>query len=294
MPLEFDWVDAFADRPFAGNGCAVVLNAADLPDDVCTAVVRETGLVECTFVGPSDRADFKVRYFIASREIPFAGHPTIATAAALIDRGLIQGETAAFETGAGRVDLRIADDGRAAPVITMTQQRPEFGPTFPTDLVAAVGGVRPEDIAVPPRLVSTGLPFCITVLHDHDTLARVRLDVPALERFQAALTSDLADAIQPFWVAPGGATEAGDTFARLLMPPPSPAEDPFTGSATGAMAAFLWAEGLMAEPRFTAEQGHWLGRPGSAQVERIGPADDIQGVRVAGQGYVLMRGYLNL
>ena len=91
---DFDWVDAFSDRAFGGNGCAVVHGGGDLPEDVCTSYVQETSLVECTFTGPSNVADVKVRYFLASREIPFAGHPTIATVAALRSRGMVQGDYA--------------------------------------------------------------------------------------------------------------------------------------------------------------------------------------------------------
>ncbi|MFG6569230.1 PhzF family phenazine biosynthesis protein, partial [Sulfitobacter sp. 1A13679] len=80
------------------------------------------------------------------------------------------------------------------------------------------------------------------------------------------------------------------TYARLLLAPPSPAEDPFTGSATGAMAAYLWARGLIESPAFVAEQGHLMGRPGRAEVEVLGPRDATTGVRVAGQGRVVMSG----
>ena len=83
------WVDAFTDRPFGGNGCAVVHHAAHLDDETCLAFVRETSLVECTFLGPSDVADVRVRYFLASREIPFAGHPTVASVVAAHAAGTI-------------------------------------------------------------------------------------------------------------------------------------------------------------------------------------------------------------
>jgi trans-2,3-dihydro-3-hydroxyanthranilate isomerase len=80
----------------------------------------------------------------------------------------------------------------------------------------------------------------------------------------------------------------------LLMAPPSPPEDPFTGSATGAMAAYLWRHGLIETPQFVAEQGHGLGRAGQAQVRVLGEQDAITGVEVAGQGFVLMSGTVNL
>ena len=91
-----------------------------------------------------------------------------------------------------------------------------------------------------------------------------------------------------------GATPRGQTFSRLLLAPPSPPEDPFTGSATGAMAACLWSRGLLAHPRFVAEQGHGMGRPGHAEVEVLGPRDRIEGVRVTGCGYVLMSGEMHI
>ena len=72
-----------------------------------------------------------------------------------------------------------------------------------------------------------------------------------------------------------------------------PAEDPFTGSATGCMAAYLRRHRLVGA-RFTAEQGHWMGRPGRAEVEVLGSPDDIEGVRVGGTGVVLMQGTLRL
>ena len=100
--------------------------------------------------------------------------------------------------------------------------------------------------------------------------------------------------MEPFLVTLGGETADGDTFSRLLLPPPMPPEDPFTGSATGCMAAYLWHHGLIDQPGFTAEQGHWLGRPGHATVEVLGPRQAPTGVKVGGQGVVLMRGELDL
>ncbi len=294
MPLEFDWVDAFSVRPFGGNGCAVVYDAAGLNDETCMAIVRETSLVECTFLGPSERADVRVRYFLANTEIPFAGHPTLATVASLADRGRIAGGKVVLETGAGLIPVELGGDAGGERLITMRQARPVFHGPVPAEIVAPVVGLKPEDIMHPPQIVSTGLPFCITVLKDHDALRRAHLDAAALEAFRAA--SGVADArvMEPFLVTLQGVSEDAATFARLLLAPPMPPEDPFTGSATGAMAAYLWAEGLLERPRFVAEQGHWMGRPGRAQVKVLGPRDDIDGVKVGGQGYVLMRGYLNL
>lgn len=286
---DFDWVDAFSDRAFGGNGCAVVHGGAHFPVDICTAYVRETSLVECTFTGPSEVADLQVRYFLASREIPFAGHPTIATVAALRDRGLIGDGQIRLETGAGIVPVTIAGDQ-----IEMTQIAPEFGPKPDPALVAAAISLPVEAILGAPQKVSTGLPFCITVLKDHSALAQARLDLPALAKLGQALGADGIDMMEPFLVTLQGATEGGDTYARLLMAPPSPPEDPFTGSASGAMGAYLWRNGLMQKDSFVAEQGHGMGRPGQARISLVGPAEAPLGIRVAGTGFVLMRGTVDL
>ncbi|MEW9919625.1 PhzF family phenazine biosynthesis protein [Marimonas sp. MJW-29] len=285
MEFDFDWVDAFASEAFGGNGCTVVHGGAVLSDKTCMAYVRETSLVECTFTGPSEVADLRVKYYLASREIPFAGHPTIATVAALIHRGKAGEGSLTLETGAGIIKVDIASD-----LITMTTVAPTFGAEIPREIVAPVGGITADDIVAPPQLVATGLPFCITLVKDRATLERVSLNSKALNDYFAHLGQETTDTLEPYWITLEGATAEGDTFARLLLAPPSPPEDPFTGSATSAAAAYLWSRGLIAGPRYTAEQGHGLGRPGQAQVEVLGPADAITGVRVSGRGVVVMSG----
>jgi len=120
------------------------------------------------------------------------------------------------------------------------------------------------------------------------------LDLEKLDQFRRDSGTTRADLMEPFLVTLGGITEAGDTFSRLLLAPPSLPEDPFTGSATGCMGAYLWKHALIESPRFTAEQGHWLGRPGQGQVEVLGPPDAITGIKVGGRGRVLMCGELQL
>ncbi|MDP5219226.1 PhzF family phenazine biosynthesis protein [Ruegeria sp. 2205SS24-7] len=287
--FDFDWVDAFTDRAFGGNGCAVVHQGAGLSDETCMRFVRETSLMECTFTGPSDTADIRVRYFLASREIPFAGHPTIATVAALRARGLITGDKLILETGAGIVPVHIDGDQ-----IEMTQVAPEIGVEVPTDIVVNAIGLNVSDIVGQPQMVSTGLPFCVTLLRDRAALERAVLNIDAFRSMTDFLGYDGTDMMEPFMVTLGGATDKGDTYSRLLLAPPSPAEDPFTGSATGAMAAYLWHHGLMDKDSFIAEQGHGMGRPGQARVTRVGPREAMTGIRVSGQGFVLMEGQVNM
>jgi len=291
MGYAFDWVDAFAEGAFGGNGCVVVHGGAALTIDQRLALVRETSLAECAYMVGSDVADFGVRYYLADKEIPMAGHPTIATVASLLDRGMIDltdGQaTFTLEVGAGVLPIHVDGD-----MITMTQMAPEFGRVFDPAVIADIYGLAAADIIAPPQVVSTGTPFCVTVLKDKTALKRAKLDIPKLEAFRAASATTRADLMEPFLVTLGGETATGDTFSRLLLAPPSLPEDPFTGSATGCMAAYLWHHGLIDYPEFVAEQGHWLGRAGQAQVQVLGPRDNITGVKLGGKGYVLMRGEL--
>ncbi|MEM1237473.1 MAG: PhzF family phenazine biosynthesis protein [Pseudomonadota bacterium] len=289
MKHPVDWVDAFTATPMGGNGCAVVHEAAALSSETCTRFVRETSLVECTFLEPSEVADVKVRYYLASHEIPFAGHPTVATAASLYHRGILRGPVMRFETGAGIIEVEVGE----GPTFTMTQARPEFGATCDPADVAAIYGLEASDVLGTPQLVSTGLGFVITVLKSIEALRAAVLDEDALRAHGAALGVPDGTMLEPYLVALEGA-DLGDTFARLLMVPPSPAEDPFTGSATGAAAAYLWRHGFIDGPAYMAEQGHDLGRPGEAQVEVIGPREAPEAVRVGGRAHVLMTGELNL
>lgn len=289
--FECDWIDAFTDQAFGGNGCAVVYDHNGLPDEVCCAFVKETSLTECTFVGPSKIADFKVRYFLAGGEIPFAGHPTLATAVSLINRDQIDGTQVTFETRAGIVPIEI-DESFGLPRITMTQPAPDFGPELDPELLARIGGIAAEDIIAPPQVVSTGLPFCIVILRNHKVLEQVTLHPELTKKFREA--GVYPGLMEPYWATLQGFSEVGDTFARLPMLPPNPAEDAFTGSATGCLAAYLWSRGMIEDRNFIAEQGHLMGRPGQAQVQVLGAQRNIQGVRVAGHGHVLMSGKLHL
>ncbi|MGR3292126.1 MAG: PhzF family phenazine biosynthesis protein [Paracoccaceae bacterium] len=295
MVYSFDWVDAFSDRPFAGNACVVVHGAEDISTEDRMRLVRETSLSECAYLVPSAKADFGARYYLAAREIPMAGHPTIATVASLLSRDLVQlvNGKASFnlEVGAGvlPIDVTTAPDGHLE--ITMTQLRPVFGNKHdPTD-IASLYGLQGSDIVGTPQMVSTGSPFCIAVIKDKATLRRAALNTELLADYVAG---ERCDFFNTFLVCLNGETPAGDVCSRLLLPPPMPIEDPFTGSATGCMAAYIWANGLILSPWFVAQQGHWIGRPGTAQVDIIGPPDDISAVRVGGRGYVLMSGELRL
>lgn len=290
----FMQVDAFTERPLAGNPCAIVFNADDLTAVQMLAIAREMNLSETAFVLRSAVADVGARYFTPAEEIPLAGHPTIATMHALVERGDIvlgAGVTAVtLELPAGVIPVEIVADGRLRR-ITMSQKKPQFLAVYdPADVLPAFG-LSANDLlpGAPIQIVSTGTPQLMIPLRSHEALRRCRLDVAAYTELRAQ-----ADFFSPHLFCLEGATPTGRTFARHFGVPPDTMEDPFTGSATGGMAAYLWHYGLLDSPAFVAEQGHWMGRPGQAWVEVVGSREDIETVKVGGTAVTVLRGELEI
>jgi trans-2,3-dihydro-3-hydroxyanthranilate isomerase len=294
MPTyPFMQVDAFTDRPLGGNPCAVVLDSDDLDEAEMLAIAREMNLSETAFVRRSTAADFSVRYFTPAEEIPLAGHPTIATVFALVQSGrlALAGEhtTIQLELKHGPIPVEIYAQERKVERIVMTQRKPQFLSLHDPGQVLPIFGLNAADAlsGAPFQTVSTGTPQLMAPLGSLEALRRVRLDILAYERYRAR-----SDFFSPHLFCLQGVTPAGRTFARHFGTPPDLLEDPFTGSATGGMAAYLWHYGLIDQPRFTAEQGHWMSRPGVGDVEVIGPPEDIQTVKVGGKAALVMRGEL--
>jgi trans-2,3-dihydro-3-hydroxyanthranilate isomerase len=296
MPdYPFMWVDAFTNSAMGGNPCAVLFETDDLDDQMMQRIAFEMNLSETAFVRRSKVADFGARYFTPAEEIPLAGHPTIATVFALVDSGRLplQGErtTMTLELRVGPIPIEIfAQDGQVQRIV-MTQKKPQFLATYDPAQVMPIFGLSPADLLsdLPIQTVSTGTPQLMIPIRDHEALRRLQVDHPVYTRFRAE-----ADFFSPHLFCLGGVTGAGDTFARHPCVPPDTTEDPFTGSATGGMAAYLWRYSLLEKPQFMAEQGHWLNRPGQAVVEVVGPRENIEAVKVGGQAVGLIRGSLSL
>lgn len=286
-------IDAFSDRPLGGNPCAVVLDADGLDDSTLLAIAREMNLSETAFVVPSARADFGARYFTPLGEIPMAGHPTVATVFALAETGALalrEGRTElTLELPAGVLPIEVEVRQGAVRAIAMRQPRPVFGEILAAEAVLPVFGLQAADLhaELACQVVSTGTPQLLVPLAGHDALRRVQPD----GRAHAALAHDHAFFSTHLFAL--GGVDRGDTFARHFAPGERGFEDPFTGSATGAMAALLFRAGLVAR-RFVAEQGHWMGRPGRGDVAVVGPPTGIETVRLAGAAVTVLRGSLCL
>lgn len=294
-PYSFMQIDAFTETRLSGNPCAVIFEADDLDDATRLAIAREMNLSETAFVVRSDVADFGARYFTPAEEIPLAGHPTISTVFALVDSGRLKltGDltSISLELRVGPIRVDIEAQQGVVKNILMSQKKPQFLRTYTPEEVMPVFGLTAADVlpGAPLQTVSTGTPQLMIPVRDLEVLRQSSLNTALYVSLRAR-----GDFFSTHLFCLQGITENGQTFARHFVTPPDLLEDPFTGSATGGMGAYLWHHGLIDQPTFIAEQGHWMQRPGQAKVEVVGPRDDIETVKVGGSAMTVLRGELVL
>jgi len=287
-------VDAFTTSPLGGNPCAVLIDCSDLSDATMLAIAKEMNLSETAFVWQKPDGHFRARYFTPAEEIPLAGHPTIATVYALVDSGRLSLPgyylKIPLELRDGPIDVEIFAKNGVVDRIVMSQRKPQFLSTHQAADVMSAFGLDESDLlpGVPIQTVSTGTPQIMIPLKSHEALRKAILDV---EKYTAL--RNRSDFFSPHLFCLRG-VKNGQTYARHFGVPPDTMEDPFTGSATGGMAAYLWHYGLIDSPTFIAEQGHWMSRPGQAYVEVIGSREDIQTVKVGGSAVTMLRGELTI
>ena len=292
---RFMQVDVFTERPFGGNPLAVFHQAEGLTEEEMQQLAMEMNLSETTFVLPSRApgADFKVRIFTPTSELPFAGHPVVGTHWALARLGRVELREpvtkVCFELGVGvlSADLHVA--GGQVERVVMTQDRPRFLDTLEEVGELAAGlGLPPEAITetgLPVQLVSTGIPQMMVParsLAEVQRLAADRLDVATLTRVCRAARTDC---VMVFCLETEDAEATVHT--RMFAPSLGVPEDPATGSANGALGAYLVRHRVVpvTEPTtyITSEQGLELGRPSTLYVEVDSRGEEVTAVRVGGQ-----------
>jgi len=289
MTRRFSLVDVFAREQYAGNQLAVVTDAGDLDTDEMQAIAAEMDYSETTFVTGEQRdAAWPVRIFTPTDEVPFAGHPTLGTAAVIREQlagGRPDEIVLDLQVGHVPVDVR-GDAGR----FWMRQRPPEFGEQLDHEDLATVLGLSASqldaDFAV--RIVSTGLPTIIVPLRDRDALTDIELDLDAYRDLVGGREAKLIHAF-----CPDPREGDDDIAARMFAPALGVREDPATGSANGCLAAYLAAEEYFGSPTVDArvEQGYELGRPSLLHLQASPDGESIA-VEVGGQVVPVARGEL--
>jgi trans-2,3-dihydro-3-hydroxyanthranilate isomerase len=249
--LDYEIVDVFAPRAFAGNPLAVVFDADALSTAQCQALANEFHLSETSFLSaPTEPgADYRVRIFTPSAELPFAGHPSVGAAHTLVRTGRLAAGTLRQECGVGVVDLLVDDDGATLTGATPTLSEPRTS----TALAAAVG-LTPDDLAgMPAHMAGCGLPFTYLAVR-RDAVDRAVPDVSALDAL------GVGEGVSVLAWDPDAAAGYVRVFAGDLYWD----EDPATGSAALGTGVWLVATGLLpgeGTSSYVLRQGEKLGRP---------------------------------
>ncbi len=288
--LPYVQVDVFTSRPLEGNALAVFTDARGLSPDAMQAIARETNLSETTFVLPDPSAapgaPVRVRIFTVGEEVPFAGHPTLGTAAVL--RGASAAREIALALAVGDIPVRF-EDRPEGTFGEMRQRDPTFGRVHDRAEVARAHGVAPDDLdpGAPIQTVSTGLPFAIVPFRRLATVRDLRVDWNRADAYLAGTDARFCYLVSRETVDP-----AAGLHARMIF---YGGEDPATGSAAGCCAAWMVRHGVAAPGQpVLIEQGLEARRPSRIHVRASAGGAGASDVRVGGHVVEVARGELAL
>lgn len=294
MPsAPFYVLDSFTRTRYAGNPAGVVLPDVWLTETQMRGFAGEMHL-ETAFVLPSDdpSADFVACYYTATDRIPLCGHDTIALATVLAHTGAIRPPTTLrLRTDVGILAVSVAED----LAVTMDLALPTYGEAVdPAEAAEALGLPLSEitDTGLPVQIVSTGNPFLVVPVSHRAAISALAPDMNAL----IAYGDGFEEALAGFYVWTAE-TESADAqvHARCFCPAVALPEDPATGTASGAVGAYLARYGQLTPAadgslNLRTEQGHAMGRPGSVGVRLEMDGGAIARVQVSGYAALVAEG----
>ncbi|MBT2226753.1 PhzF family phenazine biosynthesis protein [Nonomuraea sp. NEAU-A123] len=252
MLRPFRQVDVFTATPYQGNPLAVVLDGEGLSTEAMQRFAHWTNLSETTFVLPptTPGADYRVRIFTPTTELPFAGHPTLGTCHAWLEAGGVpkEPESVVQECGAGLVTLRRTDGGLAFAAPPLLRSGPVDEPLV--ERVAGLLGIGRDEI-VDAEWADNGPGWVAVLLRSADDVLALRpgpidIDLGVVGPYPQG--SPLAIELRAFFPVNG-----------------TTAEDPVTGSLNASVAQWLLRTGRVTAP-YVAGQGTVLGRAGRVHV----------------------------
>jgi PhzF family phenazine biosynthesis protein len=301
MPeIEIWHVNVFSKSPFGGNPAAVSFCDDQLSVDIMQSIARNMNLSESVFILPpkDPHAHYRARIFTTRRELPFAGHPTIAAAFAFIQKyGLPTSDTRTVvrqECGVGIVQIeRIVRSNETC--LFLAQREPRYKDIdIPAEDVACALGCSADVVcAGPTAVVSTGVPWLIVEL---TTLAVVRTLKPDFTRVAQLSTNAEAVGLTVFTRQTSDPTR--HAHLRSFAPAEGIYEDPVCGSCHGALAAYLSRRDSQISNAFhdgrplNLEQGEEVGLPGFSEVITRGLRGGTQYL-VGGNSVITLRGTMH-
>jgi len=272
MRLPFQQVDVFTTVALRGNPVAVVLDASGLGPETMQAFAAWTNLSETTFVLPGDdEADYRVRIFTPTAELPFAGHPTLGTCHAWLTAGGVprDGGLVVQRCEAGLIPIRRGGTGLAFAAPPLIRSGPVDAAVRAA--LADLLGLGAGDI-VAAQWVDSGPGWVAVLLGSAAAVLAVRRPGPdAFAALAAAAGPVTAGRLGVGLIGPHPAGGPATYEVRAFTPLLGGVEDPVTGSLNGSLAQWLLGAGRARAP-YTVSQGAALGRAGLVRITTTGPA----------------------
>jgi PhzF family phenazine biosynthesis protein len=277
-------LDVFADAPGRGNPLGVVADAGDLDTSTMQAIAAWLNLSETTFVMPASQrgADYRLRIFTPRQELPFAGHPSVGTAHAVLELGLVapRGGRLVQECGAGLLPIEVAGEGSQRRI----HVRAPRGVQRSADAATILQNLRSRSLGrLPPVVIDNGPRWWCIELADEVV---VRTLAPDLQGMALATVETGTVGVAVY------ARCTGQPYAlvvRAFVPADGIPEDPVTGSANAAICTWLHANDALPADRFLSSQGREVGRDGIVEC-----AVDSDGETwIGGQTQTVVNGVMN-
>ncbi|MBX4957887.1 PhzF family phenazine biosynthesis protein [Rhizobium lentis] len=302
--LSYVTVDVFTSSRFEGNPLAVISDARGLSDAAMQKIATEFNYSEVTFVLPPENSEnsARVRIFTPTMEIPFAGHPNVGTAFVLGQQAEIfgkpVGEKLRFEEKAGIVEVGLnRSSGRVTSAAIRAPQPLTIGDTITRETIAGCISLDPGVIATTshaPVFASVGLNFAVAELNGLGALAAAR---PNLAGFQAAAGRQTTSGHDfSLFVYVRTSENPWHIRARMFAPLDNVPEDPATGSASAALAAYIVSLAPDADMNvgITIEQGVEMGRRSIIALDVVKAGGVVTDVMISGSCVPVMRGEITL
>ncbi|MHC4692040.1 MAG: PhzF family phenazine biosynthesis protein [Planctomycetota bacterium] len=292
MKKECILLDVFTDTPYTGNQLAVFPSADDLDEDQMQKLANEINYSETIFILKStdDQADYNIRIFTPKSEVPFAGHPTLGAAYAILnilDSNSEEEGTIRLQTKVGIIPLEKLNGN-----IWMKQNEPEFFEIY-TDKrpVAEMVELEATDISnsLPIEEVSTGNTMLLIPVKSLSAIRKAKGNTNKITEFFSDKKS-----IAPYLFTLETEDPESKVHTRLFAPHFGIIEDPATGSAAGPLTGYLLKYNVFDSSfEIVNEQGIEMGRPSKLMMKGCIIDNRFQ-VEIGGKCHFIGRATFNI
>jgi PhzF family phenazine biosynthesis protein len=282
--VPFKQVDVFTEIPFRGNPVAVILDGNELSTEEMQDIANWINLSETTFVcKPTDpQADYRLRIFTPNSELPFAGHPTIGSAFAVLKHKL-KPKTAGRliqECGIGLVSIFVDEDKL---FLTLPEPNVKSVESADVDELMNALGVSSNSVKAS-ATIDVGAVWITLQLSNADEVRSLR---PHMVKLATLIPSGVTG-VTVFGLTSGNTKS--NLEVRSFAPNEGVDEDPVCGSGNGCVATLVRKHELIGKPNYIASQGHCVGRNGMVEVRFT----DNGKILIGGHAVTCIKGTLNI